>query len=260
MAHLLAAGAWLGSLPALALLLGSASGGRGAVPAAACAAVIRRFSVFGIAAVGTLLVTGLVNTLLLTSSLANLSDTEYGRLLLIKIGLFALMVVLASINRWFWTPKLPDGRAIAMVWRHSLIEMGLGLLIIVIVGILGTLPPPVHQHSHANDALPEAAFVHIHDLKGMADVTIIPGRPGPSEVWLRLMREDFTPLAAQAVTVRLSHPGQETVIGEARSGLLGLWRTSDLDLPVAGIWNIVIEVRTGEGDPLILDAPLVLKP
>src|SRR4051812_6972395 len=127
MAHLLAAGAWLGSLPALALLLGSASGGRHAVPAAACAAIIRRFSVFGIAAVGTLLVTGLVNTLLLTNSVASLTDTEYGRLLLIKIGLFALMVVLASINRWFWTPKLPGGRAIAMVRRHSLIEMGLGL-------------------------------------------------------------------------------------------------------------------------------------
>jgi copper resistance protein D len=260
MAHLLAAGAWLGSLPALALLLSRSGAGPRAIPAAAGAAVTRRFSVFGIAAVVTLLITGVINALLLTDSVASLADTDYGRLLLIKIGLFALMVALASINRWFWTPKLPNGRAIAMVRRHSLIETGLGALIIAIVGVLGTLPPPVHQHAHTNEALPEAAFVHIHDLKGMADVTVLPGRPGPTDVWLRLMREDFTPLAAETVAVRLSHPGQATVVGEARSDLLGLWRASGLVLPVAGVWMIVVEVRTNEGDPLILDAPLVLQP
>jgi copper resistance protein D len=259
MAHLLAAGAWLGSLPALALLLAT-KGRRRAIPAVACTAVIHRFSAFGVAAVVTLLLTGVINTLLLTNSVASLVDTDYGRLLLVKIALFALMVMLASINRWFWTPKLPTDRAIAMVRRHSLIETGLGALIIAIVGVLGTLPPPIHQHSHANAALPEAAFVHIHDLKGMADVTILPGRPGPSEVWMRLMREDFTALAAKAVAVRLSHPGQKAVVGEARADLLGLWRASGLVLPVAGIWTIVIEVQTGEGDPLILDAPLVLGP
>jgi hypothetical protein len=60
--------------------------------------------------------------------------------------------------------------------------------------------------------------------------------------------------------VRLSQPGQEPVIGEARSSLLGLWRASDLVLPVGGIWTVMVEVRTGEGDTLILDAPLVLAP
>jgi putative copper resistance protein D len=254
MAHLLAAGAWLGSLPALALLLGSQ------VPASTCAAATRRFSTIGVVAVVILLLTGAANTYLLTDSIAALTETRYGQLVLLKIALFTAMLVLAAINRWHWTPKLPERRAIGAIRRHSLIEAGLGLCAVAVVGILGTLPPPLHRHVHASDASPEAAFVHIHDINGMAEVTILPGRAGPSEVWIRLMREDFTPMAAQNVLVRLSQFGQQSVTAEARSGATGLWRAPDIVLPTSGVWTAMVEIRTGSGSPLVLDGPIVIAP
>jgi putative copper resistance protein D len=254
MAHLLAAGAWLGSLPALALLLGSQ------VPASTCAAATRRFSTIGVVAVVILLLTGAANTYLLTDSIAALTETRYGQLLLLKIALFAAMLVLAAINRWHWTPKLPASRAIGAIRRHSLIEAGLGLCAVAIVGVLGTLPPPIHRHVHASEASPEAAFVHIHDIKGMAEITILPGRAGPSEAWIRLMQEDFTPMAAQSVSVRLSQFGQTPVTAEARSGAPGLWRAPDVVLPTPGVWTAVVEVRTGSGSSLVLDGPIVIAP
>jgi hypothetical protein len=255
-AHLLAAGFWLGGLPALTLVL--AQSGRGLIGPTAAAAIINRFSMFGIVAVGLLLITGAVNTWLLSDSVWSLPATEYGRLLLIKIGLFIVMVAFASINRWHWSARLPAVRAIAVIRRNALIELGLGLLVICIVGALGTLPPPLHQHVHTEDKSPGAAFVHIHDVTAMADVTVLPGRPGPSEIWVQLMKEDFTPLPAQAVHVRLSHPEQETIEADGRSGRVGLWRIAGIDLPAAGIWTIVVQVQTDSG-VVSLDAPFVLE-
>lgn len=251
MVHLLAAGFWLGGLLSLALMLAKSGPDFSAE-------MVGRFSMFGIIAVGGLLLTGAINTWLLTDSIANLPATDYGGLLLIKIGLFIAMVAFASVNRWYWSPRLPAASAIAIIRRNALVELGLGLLVIGIVGALGTLPPPLHQHLHTAEKPAEAAFVHIHDVKAMADVTVLPGRPGPSEIWLQLMKDDFTPLPARAVHIRLSHPGQETIVAEGRSGRVGLWRIPGIDLPVAGVWNIVVEVQTDSGE-VALDAPFVLE-
>jgi putative copper resistance protein D len=56
-AHLLAAGAWVGALPALALLLHQTRGKTGNAGTA-----VRRLSTIGIASVGTLVATGFVNS------------------------------------------------------------------------------------------------------------------------------------------------------------------------------------------------------
>jgi putative copper resistance protein D len=254
MAHALAAGTWLGSLPALALLLGSKISNSESV------AATRRFSTVGIVAVVVLLLTGLMNTYLLTDSIAGLTDTRYGQLLFLKMGLFIAMLIFAAVNRFHWTPRLPAQRAIGAIRRHSLIETGLGLCAIAAVGALGTLPPPLHRHVHGSEASPEAAFVHIHDIKGMAEITILPGRAGPSEAWIRLMQEDFTPLTAQAVSLRLSQSGQAPVTADARRGAEGLWRVPDIVLPTPGVWTAVVEIRNGSGAPLVLDGPIVLAP
>jgi putative copper resistance protein D len=49
---------------------------------------------------------GLVNSWFLVSPLTNLIETEYGRLLLVKVALFAMMVGLAGLNRFWIVPEL----------------------------------------------------------------------------------------------------------------------------------------------------------
>jgi putative copper resistance protein D len=250
MAHLLAAGLWLGSLPALAILLAHHESIK-------MSDATRRFSGFGIAAVTTLLLTGLFNTYLLTESIWALPDSTYGRLLLLKVAIFAVMLAFAAVNRLCWTPRLPDGVARAAIRRHSIIEAALGLAVLVIVGILGTLPPPVHAHHHAS-AGDDGTFVHIHDIRGMAEVRLVPGTPGQNHAEIRLMQEDFSPLAAKSVELRLTQPGQQAIATEATAVGDGLWRVPDLALPAPGVWTVVVGIH-GQ-TPLALDGPIVIDP
>lgn len=158
--HLVATAAWLGGLFSLVLLLGAARGTDDASTALAAAAT-RRFSTLGIASVGTLFLTGIVNAWFLVGSLDALMATEYGRLLTLKIGLFAVMVAFAAVNRFWLTPRLlrprlltprlqspADGparlRSLGRLTRNSRIEIVLGLMIYGIVGVLGTLHPAIH--------------------------------------------------------------------------------------------------------------------
>ena len=105
-----------------------------------------RFSTLGIASVGTVLATGIVNTFELTGNVAALFGTGYGRLLLVKIALFLTMLAIAAVNRTRLTPQLVAGGAAAgpalrQLRTNALIEAVIGALILFIVAMLGTLPP-----------------------------------------------------------------------------------------------------------------------
>ncbi len=249
MAHLLAAGLWLGSLPALAIMLASQ------LPASLCVAATRRFSTFGMIAVVALLASGAFNTYLLTDSIVALPETTYGQLVLLKVSLFIVMLAFAAINKWHWTPKLPARPAMGAIRRHSLIEAGLGVAVLIVVGVLGTLPPPLHRHVDASASLDEA-FVHIHDIRGMAEVKITAN--GTAEI--RLMQEDFTPLAARAVTLQLSQAGQSPIMAEARPDADGLWHTPPVTLPTAGTWTVAVTIMRSDNRPLVLDGPIWIGP
>jgi len=142
-AHLLAAGAWLGGLVALLAVLPSraATGDR---PESEIGHVLMRFSGMGYGAVAILIGTGLVNTWYLVPSLSQLATSLYGQLLIIKLGLFALMLLLAALNRFWLVPAIAgsDAKKILFRLRHHVIgEQVLGVLIAALVSVLGTLAP-----------------------------------------------------------------------------------------------------------------------
>lgn len=146
--HLFATGTWLGALLPLALMLAAAQHARDPGAVAIARAGTRRFSTVAIASVGVLLVSGIVNTWFLSGSVPALLGTTYGRLLLLKIALFAAMLYVANINRAKLTNRLdadtnPRG-AISQIRRNALMENATGLGVLAIVGVLGILPPGLH--------------------------------------------------------------------------------------------------------------------
>jgi putative copper resistance protein D len=149
--HLIAAASWIGGLLSLALLLAAARRNQGLAWASLTGGAAQRFSTLGIVSVGTLLVTGIVNAWILVGSVHALIVTGYGQLLLLKLAVFATMLVFAAINRLWLTPQLafssenePQLKALRQLTRNSVIEIGLGLTIFAIVGALGTLHPAIH--------------------------------------------------------------------------------------------------------------------
>ena len=149
--HLFAAAAWIGGLVPLVLLLAVA----GRMPAKPRALLTQdaasRFSTLGILSVATLIVSGLINAWILVGSFAGLVVGIYGWILMLKLIVFAMMVMLATVNRFRLTPQLalPAGseaqcHALRSLTRNSVTEIALGLLVFSIVGMLGTLHPATH--------------------------------------------------------------------------------------------------------------------
>jgi putative copper export protein/mono/diheme cytochrome c family protein len=146
--HLVAAGAWIGGLVPFALVMAKALRARDEAWTAVAADVTRRFSAFGVVVVSVLMLTGLANTWFLVGSFPRLIGTAYGQLLLGKIALVIAMVAVAGVNRLVLMPRLDRAAEPASVLgrlrRNGLVEIGLGLAILAVVGTLGTMPPAAH--------------------------------------------------------------------------------------------------------------------
>jgi len=262
--HLIAAGAWLGGLLPLTLLFASARNAQDPSMPLLVRSVTSRFSTVGLFAVGTLLATGIVNAAILIGSLSALLETNYGNLLLSKIGLFAVMVCVAAINRFHLTPLLPEVGAIRQLVRNTWIESGLGLIIIVIVSVLGILPPATHLHNHAHTPTgatnPDVALVHIHSNNGMAEVTIAPDHPGVARASIRLISGDLSPLAANEVTLVLEAPSGASAISRAAARVSdGTWEVNELEIGQSGIWIVKLTVKRDSSEPFVLEAPIVIE-
>jgi putative copper resistance protein D len=267
-AHLVAAAAWLGTLVPLALLLGLSTADGAAL--AVMRAATLRFSTLGLVSVSTLLATGIVNTWYLAGSIPALLGTDYGRLLLIKIALFLLMVAVAAVNRLRLTPKLIDDRSAAaaasaqrQLRRNAGIEAALGAAIIAVVAFLGVLPPASHSHHHVGDALPPAdsAYQHIHSEQGMADIIIEPGHVGTADATIRLWNDDLEPLDVRNVTLTLTapRPGSKARTYVATRDDDGAWQIEGVDLTEAGNWAVAVDALLRSNARLKLEAQIVIE-
>jgi copper resistance protein D len=148
--HLVAAGAWLGALWPLAMLLAAARQAGDPASTAIAFQATQRFSLLGMTSVAAILATGVVNTWEILGPAALSLDTGYNRLLLAKIALFAAMVAIAAFNHQRLTPQLSGaadhGRAMRQLQWNSLAEIALGLTILAIVAVLGRMTPHMHMH------------------------------------------------------------------------------------------------------------------
>jgi putative copper resistance protein D len=260
-AHLLSAGAWLGGLPALAMLLAQARHAADPAWRAFTVAATRRFSLLGIVCVGALLASGAINSWNLLAGPRDLVATDYGQLILIKIGLFAAMVAIATVNRFQLTPRLPAPAAMRALRRNSLAESGLGAAALAIVGLLGTLDPAAHVHAPSTEIPLDTAFVHIHTDVTIADLTIEPGHPGRVNATIRIAREDSSEFAVKQVTLALDPPAAsvKSVEHAAMRRPDGTWHVDGLEIRQPGIWTARVIVVPESGPPIVLDAPVVIE-
>jgi putative copper resistance protein D len=145
MAHLTAAGLWLGGLVPLGVLLRLAVRPDGAGYVALARVALPHFSQIGYVAVALLAITGTVNSVMLVGSFEAFATTPYGRLLAVKIALFLAMVGLALGNRFRLMPQLrhPQAAIVSLrtLARSVLAEQATGLAILAVVSVLGTWPP-----------------------------------------------------------------------------------------------------------------------
>jgi copper transport protein len=141
--HVLGAGAWIGSLAVLAMAalpvaLAQPSGQR----APAAVAAVGAFSPVALLGAVALALTGLFAGFAHVPSLAALTGTAYGRLLVIKLGLVAAVVALGG---WHWLsvkPALGSEQVAGRLRRTTLAELALALAALAVTALLATTAPP----------------------------------------------------------------------------------------------------------------------
>lgn len=151
-AHLLAAGIWVGALLALLLLVFRRRGRVDRDHLILAHRALAGFASVGTFTVAVIILSGLVNGWMLVgpANVVKLPASLYGQLLIAKLVLFGAMLVLAAANRFRLVPAFErslaekDHAAALNALRRSLaIETGCALGVLALVAWLGTLEPPI---------------------------------------------------------------------------------------------------------------------
>lgn len=150
--HLLASGAWIGALAALAALLFRPARAMSDDHIRLTHRALEGFSLIGTAIVALIVVSGLLNSWILVGPehLLSMGATLYGQLLIAKLALFGGMLGLAAANRFHLTPAFDQAIknggtfvSIRQLRRSLIFEASAALLILGLVAWLGTLEPPM---------------------------------------------------------------------------------------------------------------------
>ncbi len=139
--HLLAAGAWLGGLVPLLLWVRCA-------PPKTGASAARRFSPLGQGCIAALVLSATVQGWILVGTVPGLVGTAYGWMVLVKIGLFAVLLGFAAANRYRFAPALLHDRPVTaktVLVRSIALQTGFAIAIVAAASVLSALPPAMHE-------------------------------------------------------------------------------------------------------------------
>jgi copper transport protein len=132
LAHVAAASVWLGGLAALAV----------AVPRESVPAAARRFSPFALCSVLVIAATGAVRAVIELDSVSQVWSSGYGQAILVKTGLFALLLPLGWLNRYEILPLLERaGERVALLRDSVRAEVALLVGVVAAAGVLTALRP-----------------------------------------------------------------------------------------------------------------------
>ncbi|MEU5887646.1 copper resistance protein CopC [Streptomyces sp. NPDC047461] len=285
--HVLAMAAWLGGLTALVVTLYRA--------AVVEPATVTRFSRLAFVSVTVLVLTGVYQSWRGLGSWGALTDTTYGRLLVAKLTAVVVLLTAAGFSR-LWTvrlatadartvvrervpepaggpplpetpeepPVVPDRRGLR---RSVLAEVTIGVVVLVLTTVLtGTVPGRAEAEaaeSPAATGLPVASVSYIpFDIggaRGKVQITLDPGRVGRNSVEAVVLDAEGGFAIVPELRLSFTLPSQD--IGPLDAGLTdkgGYWGTDDLDLPIAGTWEMKVTVRVSEIDQVSVEKPVVI--
>jgi copper transport protein len=235
--HLAAMTVWLGGLPTLFLALR-----RGEVPASV---LVPRFSEAALISVGLIIATGLYNAFAYVQTGEALLATTYGRALIAKTGIFAFLYILGTVNLFYLSPRLPEegNNAQNVLGRTVRIEMALGVLLLLVVGILSAVAPAFE----ALKTRQEQGIIETASVDGVEMLLrVMPGASGENEIGVefndpRPGANAVTPEVLLRLTAMDMDMGTQQVQTTSSDGLRYTARGSFFSM--AGAWELEVIIR-----------------
>jgi copper transport protein len=173
--------------------------------------------------------------------------TDYGRVLLGKLILVVLLLMLAAANRYRFVPRFhTEGATAARPLRRSIgTELALAVAVLALVALWRFTPPP------RSLAAADTIAIHLHGAKAMAQIAIVREDTGRGVAHAMVLDGAFQPLAVKEVTLVLANPaaGLEAIRrAGVHSGADDTWRFDDVRIPVAGRWDVAVEILIDDFD------------
>ncbi|GLV58368.1 copper transporter [Dictyobacter sp. S3.2.2.5] len=267
--HMLAASFWVGELLMAGFILPLAL--RQFKPGTAdrsrvLLALIPRFSLFTIICIVVLIITGTVEATALLKPFSQLWTSSYGQTLLVKLGLFILLLALGIYHQLRIGSRLSiagpgqGGRVDAASLSGEKLqrrlqtllrsEAILGICLLVSVGFLTSLSPaPV-----VSPPISRAA-VYKGTVSGLQyTLTLSPARPGRNFIEVGLKDHYSQPVrTTYTVSVHATmldiDTGVQDIALQPVKGSPGLYRTTSANFVTAGNWQLTITIhRSGSTD------------
>jgi copper transport protein len=239
--HLLAAAVWVGGLVMMAAV------GRGWVERSGSEPVLQRFSRWALIAVPVLVITGAAQTVRLADRVSALTDTSWGRVLLVKVTVVVVAVAVGAVAHWLLRADGP-----AAIGRLVVAEVVLGLVIVSLAAGLVALPP-----QGSAEVSPFSATVVSDGL--LMEVAVTPARPGPNELHLVFVPTGGSLQQVRAARAELSLPGRDTPAIDVELAFAGPnhW-SAPIRIPYAGDWSLVVDVddATGTARRFVVAVPI----
>lgn len=236
--HVLAAGAWVGGLVVLAVAVLRADDSSVSDSVRA----VNRWSGTLVASVSALVLTGLVQVWRQVGSLDAARDTTYGRLLIAKTVVVLLVLAIGAGARRTITMEADAGeRTIRSLRQRVGLELVGAVAIVILTSLLVDTAP-------AREALARPVTVTLQTAEVRVDATVAPARRGRNEIHLYLLDANGLPKTVREVRVTAALPNESVEPIELRTLRAGPnhFQVVDVDLPIAGTWQLTVAVRVDE--------------
>jgi putative copper export protein/methionine-rich copper-binding protein CopC len=247
--HQMAGAAWLGGIALLGWAVRPQEG-----DAAGVAELARRVSPVALAAAATLWITGVCATEQQTLSLSDLPETVYGRLLVLKLVLVALLVAMSVRSGFVLRPALvraapdsPDARRLAgRLLRHLRLEAPVAAAVIACAALLTSRASPLSlaaasRPDTGGSVVPGPVFAEEETGEREVSLSVVPGSVGPNRLLVFL---DGPPV--EQVRLRLDAPDRPgpSLWVPSREGL----SVVDVTFPTPGQWTARVSAGEGEAE------------
>jgi copper transport protein len=250
--HLLAVSLWLGGLILLATCAIGADLGSERLRATAYA--LPRFSRMALPCFAVIVLTGLYQTWRQVGTLPALGATEFGRLLLIKVGGVILVLVLAWQARRFVQRQLTRPALPAQAWRlmrRSLgVEAVFGVAVLSVATLMVNTAPA--RTSYAPPVRAEVRIPGAHSplAGGHVEVRLTPAKQGLNVADIYLVARDGSLVSVPDVSAQLAPTRGGTAAQQLKVSAAepGHYVASTVSIPYAGKWLLQLYVRTSEFD------------
>lgn len=246
--HLLAMATWVGGLAALAVsVLGAQTA---ALDDDSRLKLVRRFSTTAFTAVCVLATTGIYQGWRQVRHWHALFGTDYGRMLIIKSGIFLTLLTLGYFARRILAADSPDLKRLR---RSVAAEFGLALVVLAVTALLVESQP-------ASAAAPKSGPVTVTTPfdtgapngtgTGTVTVTLDPARVGPDQLQISILDKAGNQEPVPEVDASLALPAQQLgpIAVKLQPAAPGHYTASNVLIPMPGAWQVLVTVRTTDID------------